>query len=534
MTGQETRGGRPEAVELELFTHRFAAIAREMGEMLRRTAVSTNVKERLDFSCALLDADGALVVNAPHIPVHLGALGLCVRRLAAALPLGPGDVAVTNHPGFGGSHLPDVTVVTPVFASEEGGDLLGFVASRAHHAEIGGIRPGSMPPGARCLAEEGVVVPPMHLVRGGEARWGEIEALLAAPPYPSRAVAENLADLRAAVAANHRGAGALSRLAAEHGRGTVLRFMRALEDRAAARLAEALARLPEGEAAAVERLDDGWPIAVRVTISRRSESAAGSGRAVIDFAGSGPVHPGNLNAPPAVVRSAVLYALRLLVAEPLPLNEGFFRPVEIRVPEGLLDPPFPDDPARAPAVVGGNVETSQRVVDTLLKAFGLAACSQGTMNNVVFGDGRFGYYETVCGGAGAGPGWDGASAVHTHMTNTRITDPEVLEHRYPVRLERFAIRCGSGGAGRHEGGDGAVRELTFLAPMSLSLLTQHRVEKPYGMEGGEPGAPGRQRLLRASGEELDLPSIAAAEVEPGDRLILETPGGGGWGAPEES
>lgn len=527
MTGRETRGGRPEAVELELLTHRFAAIAREMGEMLKRTAVSTNVKERLDFSCALLDPDGALVVNAPHIPVHLGALGLCVRRVAAALPLGPGDVAVTNHPGFGGSHLPDVTVVTPVFP-QGGGDLLGYVASRAHHAEIGGIRPGSMPPGARSLAEEGVVIPPMYLVRGGEPRWAEIAALLAAPPHPSRAVAENLADLRAAVAANHRGAVALRGLAAEHGRGTVHRFMRALTERAAARLGEALARLPEGEMAAVERLDDGWPIAVRVTVSH--EGAAGHAR--IDFAGSGPVHPGNLNAPPAVVRSAVLYALRLLVAEPLPLNEGFFRPVEIVVPEGLLDPPFPDDPASAPAVVGGNVETSQRVVDTLLKAFGLAACSQGTMNNVVFGDGRFGYYETVCGGAGAGPGWDGASAVHTHMTNTRITDPEVLEHRYPVRLERFEIRRGSGGKGRHRGGDGARRELKFLAPMSLSLLTQHRVERPYGMEGGEPGAPGRQRLVRTNGEEVDLPSIAAAEVEPGDRLILETPGGGGWGEEE--
>jgi len=374
----------------------------------------------------------------------------------------------------------------------------------------------------------------MYLVRDGAARWEAIAALLAAPPYPSRAVAENLADLRAAVAANHRGAAVLRSLAAAHGRGAVLHFMRALEDRAALRLGEALARLPEGEVRALERLDDGSPIAVRVAISRES----GSGRAVLDFAGSAGVHPGSLNAPPAVVRSAVLYALRLLVAEALPLNEGFFRPVEIRVPPGLHDPPFSDDladdPARAPAVVGGNVETSQRVVDTILKAFGLAACSQGTMNNLVFGDGRFGYYETVCGGAGAGATWDGASAVHTHMTNTRITDPEVLEHRYPVRLERFAIRRGSGGAGSHRGGDGAVRELTFLAPMSLSLLTQHRVERPYGMEGGEPGLPGRQRLVRTNGEEVDLPSIAAAEVEPGDRLILETPGGGGWGEQDEA
>ncbi len=530
------RAARPAAVELELFTNRFAAIAREMGDMLRRTAVSTNIKERLDFSCALLDPAGGLVVNAPHIPVHLGALGICVRRVAAALPLAPGDVAVTNHPGFGGSHLPDVTVVTPVFGRGEGGagwgPLLGYAASRAHHAEIGGIRPGSMPPGARCLAEEGVVIPPMFLLRGGEERserWDEISALLAAPPHPSRAVAENLADLRAAVAANHRGATALAGLAAEHGRDAVLAAMRALEDRAAARLGEALGRLPEGEATALERLDDGWPIAVRVAIGRQD---GGAGRAVIDFAGSGPVHPGNLNAPAAVVRSAVLYALRLLVAEPLPLNEGFFRPVEIRVPPGFLDPPFAADAAHAPAVVGGNVETSQRVVDTLLKALGLAACSQGTMNNLVFGDGRLAYYETVCGGAGAGPGWDGAAAVHTHMTNTRITDPEVLEHRYPVRLERFAVRRGSGGAGRRGGGDGAIREITFLAPMSLSLLTQHRVERPYGAAGGEPGAAGRQRLVRAAGDVVELPSIAAAELAPGDRLILETPGGGGWGEPE--
>jgi 5-oxoprolinase (ATP-hydrolysing) len=508
---------RPEAVQLELFTHRFAAVARQMGEMLRRTAVSTNVKERLDFSCALLDAAGELVVNAPHIPVHLGALGLCVRRLRETIAMEPGDVIVTNHPAFGGSHLPDVTVVTPV---HEDGILLGYVASRAHHAEIGGIRPGSMPPGARRLVEEGVVLPPFHLARSGAFDWDGLRRLLLEAPYPTRAVEENLADLRAAVAANHRGAEALGGLAREHGQEAVAFYMAALKERAEERLRAALARLPEGRVTATERLDDGTPISVSIEVSRSG--------AVIDFAGSGGVHPGNLNAPPAVVRSAVLYVLRLLIAEPLPLNEGILRPVEIRVPEGLLNPPFPNDPAEAPAVVGGNVETSQRVVDTLMKALGLAACSQGTMNNVLFGNSRFGYYETVCGGSGAGPGFHGASAVHTHMTNTRITDPEVLEHRYPVRLERFAIRRGSGGEGRWRGGDGAVRELTFLEPMSLSLLTQHRVERPYGMEGGAPGAPGRQRLVRAFGEVEDLASVDGREVGPGDRLILETPGGGGW------
>jgi 5-oxoprolinase (ATP-hydrolysing) len=513
---------RPEAVQLELFTHRFAAVARQMGEMLRRTAVSTNVKERLDFSCALLDAAGELVVNAPHIPVHLGALGLCVRRLRETVEMGPGDVIVTNHPAFGGSHLPDVTVVTPVH--EEEGVLLGYVASRAHHAEIGGIRPGSMPPGARRLVEEGVVLPPLHLARGGSFQWDELRRLLLEAPYPTRAIEENLADLRAAVAANVRGAEALRGLAREHGREAVERYMVALKERAEERLRAALSRLPPGRSTAAERLDDGSLITVALEVSPSG--------ALVDFTGSAGVHPGNLNAPPAVVRSAVLYALRLLINEPLPLNEGILKPVEIRVPSGMLNPPFPADPAEAPAVVGGNVETSQRIVDTLLKALGLAACSQGTMNNVLFGNPRFGYYETVCGGSGAGPGFHGASAVHTHMTNTRITDPELLEHRYPVRLERFAIRRGSGGAGRWRGGDGAVRELTFLDAVSLSLLTQHRLERPYGGSGGEPGLPGRQRLLRVSGEVVELAPVDGCEVGPGDRLVLETPGGGGWGEPE--
>ena len=519
---------RPEAVQLELFTHRFAAIARQMGERLQRTAVSTNVKERLDFSCALLDAAGELVVNAPHIPVHLGALGLCVRRLRESIAMEPGDVIVTNHPAFGGSHLPDVTVVTPVFA-EQGGELLAYVASRAHHAEIGGIRPGSMPPGARRLSEEGVVIPPMYLIRKGEPRWQDARTLLLEAPFPTRAIEENLADLRAAVAANHGGAEGFWALVRDHGAQTVATYMAALKARAGERLRAALARLRVGCYEARERLDDGSPIAVRIDIAGEGADPI----AIIDFAGSAGVHPGNLNAPPAVARSAILYVLRLLIAEPLPLNEGILSAVDIRIPPGMLNPPFPEDPADAPAVVGGNVETSQRLVDTLLKALGLAACSQGTMNNLLFGNERFGFYETVCGGAGAGPRFHGASAVHTHMTNTRITDPEVLEHRYPVRLERFAIRAGSGGEGRYRGGDGAVRELTFLEPVSLSLLTQHRVEAPYGLAGGGSGQWGRQRLVRASGEIEELASVDGREVEPGDRLILETPGGGGWGRKNE-
>ncbi|WP_420127978.1 hydantoinase B/oxoprolinase family protein [Longimicrobium sp.] len=517
-----SRTAVPQAVRLELFVSRFRALVGEMGEMLRRTALSTNVKERLDFSCALLDAAGELVVNAPHIPVHLGAMGLCVRAVRDAVEMRPGDVVVTNHPGFGGSHLPDVTVITPVHDDEA--VLIGYVASRAHHAEIGGTRPGSMPPAARTLAEEGVVIAPMHLVRGGEADWDAMRDVLAGGPHPSRSIDDNLADLAAAVAANHRGAEMLRALAREHGRGAVADYMDALKQRAEAGIRDALRRIPDGTYQALERLDDGSPLRVRIDVA--------GDRATIDFARSAQVHPGNLNATPAIVRSVVLYVLRLLVREPLPLNEGLLRAVELIVPPGLLNPPFGTDPSLDPAVVGGNTEVSQRLTDTLLKALGLAACGQGTMNNVLWGSERFGYYETVCGGTGAGPGWDGASAVHSHMTNTRITDPEVVEHRYPVRVERFGIRAGSGGAGAHRGGDGAVRELTFLEPMSLSVLTQHRAKGPYGVAGGHPGAPGRQRVIRASGEVLELGSVDGTEVEAGDRLLLETPGGGGWGAVE--
>jgi 5-oxoprolinase (ATP-hydrolysing) len=458
------------------------------------------------------------VVNAPHIPVHLGAIGLCVRAVRDAVPMGPGDVVVTNHPAFGGSHLPDVTVVTPIYGE---GDLLGYAASRAHHAEIGGLCPGSMPPLATTLAEEGVVIPPLHLIRAGVSRFDQLERLLGAAPHPSRAVGDNLADLRAAVAANQRGVTALADLAREHGAAVIAEQMAALKARALRLAQTMLARLPDGHHEARQRLDDGSLI--RVVVGLEGE------RAVIDFEGSAGRHPGNLNATPAVVRSAVIYVLRLLIGRDLPLNEGIMQAVQVRVPPGMLNPSFEGDLRRVPAVGGGNVETSQRIVDALLEALGVCACSQGTMNNVLFGTQRFSYYETVCGGAGAGPGFDGASAVHTHMTNTRITDPEIVEQRYPVRLDRFAIRRGSGGRGRHRGGDGAVREIRFLEPMTLSILSQHRAEGPYGMRGGEPGAPGGQRVVRASGEVDELGAIDGTDVGPGDRLILKTPGGGGWG-----
>lgn len=516
-TGEASNGvaETDDEVALEVFTSRCEAIAGEMGEALQRTAVSTNVKERLDFSCAILDAEGELIVNAPHVPVHLGSLGLCVRTVREHIAMEPGDVVVTNHPGLGGSHLPDVTLITPMH--DDAGGLLGYAASRAHHAEIGGTRPGSMPPGATRLEEEGVIIAPMHAVRRGRACWGDVERVLRSGAHPSRNVPDNLADMRAAAAANLRAVEALRSAARELGSGRIAGLFERIKGRAHGAALRALGALESGVYSAEERLDDASVIRVRVEV--------GEDGASIDFAGTSGVHPGNLNATPAIVRSAVVYVLRLLVRDALPLNEGLMRAVQLEIPRGILNPDF----TRPPAVAGGNVETSQRVVDTLLKALGVAACSQGTMNNVIFGSARGGYYETVCGGAGATRESHGASAVHTHMTNTRITDPEILETRYPVRLERFEVRRGSGGAGRHRGGDGVVRELTFLAPVSLSVLTQHRTEGPYGLDGGERGAPGRQRVRRSDGRVEELAPAAQTEMNEGDTLILETPGGGGCG-----
>ncbi|HVU38290.1 MAG TPA: hydantoinase B/oxoprolinase family protein, partial [Opitutales bacterium] len=512
-------GAAPAAVERELFTQRFRAVVEAMGTQLQRTALSTNVKERLDFSCGLLDPAGRLVANAPNIPVHLGALGLCARLVEEKLALRPGDTAITNHPAYGGSHLPDVTVVTPVFADD--GTRLGYVASRAHHAEIGGSRPGSMPPGARHLAEEGVVLEPFRLIEGGKENFGELERRLTGARWPTRRLADNLADVRAQVAANVLGARLLRQLAARHGAKRVGDAMDDLREYAVELLKKRLRKEPTEPRQAEQFFDDGTPLRVAVQ--------AKEGRLRVDFSGTGGVHELGLNAPPAIARAALLYVLRLLAGGDLPLNEGLLEPVELILPPGLLNPPFSGDAERDPAVAGGNVETSQRVVDALLLAFGLAACSQGTMNNLVFGDKTRGYYETLGGGAGAGPGFAGASAVHVHMTNTAITDAEVLERRYPVRLRRFAVRRGSGGAGQWRGGDGLVRELEFLAAQSVSLLTQRRRSGPDGMAGGCAGNAGKQTLKRAHGPEEILPSLAHFEAAPGDILSIETPGGGGWG-----
>jgi 5-oxoprolinase (ATP-hydrolysing) len=510
-------------VQLEIFNNQFAAIAEQMGITLRNTSSSVNVKERLDFSCALFTARGELVVNAPHIPVHLGAMGETVRAVLADNPaMQPGDVFVTNDPYRGGSHLPDITVVTPVHDAESR-ELLFFTASRAHHAEIGGIRPGSMPPFSKNLAEEGVLIRNFKLVAAGRSGLDELKTLLASGPYPSRRPEDNLADVAAQVAANHQGARDLLSLIERYSRPVVEAYMRHIRDAAERKMRRALSRIPDGRYSFTDHLDDGTPITATITITGDS--------AEIDFTGTGPVSLGNLNANRAIVTSAVMYVMRCLIDEDIPLNQGVLEPIRIVLPECVLNPTAGARAEDCPAVVGGNVETSQRTVDVLLGALGLAAASQGTMNNTLFGDATFGYYETVCGGNGATSAGPGADAIHTHMTNTRLTDAETLEIRYPVRLREFAIRRGSGGAGLHRGGDGIVRKIEFLRPLDVSLLTQRRGNyAPYGLNGGSSGALGRNTLIRRDGTTRELAGAEQFHAEAGDVLVVETPGGGGWGA----
>jgi 5-oxoprolinase (ATP-hydrolysing) len=507
------------AVHIELFTNRFYSIAEEMGALLRRSSFSVNIKERLDYSCALLDAEGELIVNAPHIPVHLGGLGLCVRSIIREFDVKPDQIFITNHPGFGGSHLPDITLVAPVF--DDAKNLAGFVANRAHHAELGGKRPGSMPPDASNLLEEGKVIPPFCILEEGQVYWDKIQDLLISEPFPTRNLEENLADLTGALASIRAGTENLKKLCRRYGISTLKYYMDYLKEYANLSLKKKQKKFKRKILTATEYLDDGHQIRVTIHITEHQLN--------FDFKGSSALHPGNLNATPAIVRSAVLYVLRLLVDDNIPLNEGLMRSVKITLPECFLNPTFPSDPAKCPAVVGGNTETSQRLVDTLLKAFELSACSQGTMNNFVFGNDRFSYYETIGGGVGATHGYHGADAVHQHMTNTRITDPEVLEFRYPVKLDYFRIRKNSGGSGTWNGGSGIERKVTFLEPLDMTVLTQHRVEAPYGLKGGSNGATGSQFITRADGRIETLQGIDAQRMHPGDSITILTPGGGGYG-----
>ncbi len=503
-------------VRLEIFAGLFMGIAEEMGAALQRSAASVNIRERLDFSCAIFDAEGGLVANAPHIPVHLGSMGESIRTVIRARggTMREGQVYALNDPYRGGTHLPDITVVMPVFAG--GAAPAFFVAARGHHADVGGTTPGSMPPDSRTLADEGVVFDDVLIVDNGAMREAAIRELLASGPYPARNIDQNIADLAAQVAACARGADGLRQLAAQQGQGVVTRYMAHVQAHAEAMARRMIATLSDG--AFRYALDDGAVVAVRVTID------AERGSATIDFSGTSDQRPTNFNAPLAVTRAAVLYVLRLLVDEAVPLNEGFLRPVTLIVPEGsMLNPRFPA------AVVAGNVEVSQVVTDTLLGALGAMAASQGTMNNLTFGDDSYQYYETIAGGAGAGPGHDGADAIQTHMTNSRLTDPEVLETRYPVLLEQFAIRRGSGGAGAWHGGDGTIRRLRFRQPLRAAILSNRRVVPPFGLDGGEAGQPGHNRVERADGTVEELASTAGIDMGVGDVVVIATPGGGGYG-----
>lgn len=528
-------GTEVDPIMLELFNNQFASIAEQMGATLQKTSLSTNVKERLDFSCALFTSTGDLVVNAPHIPVHLGAMSETVKWLICDVDqMQPGDVFISNDPYRGGSHLPDVTVITPVFDNQ--GQVLFFTGSRAHHAEIGGIVPGSMPPFSKSLAEEGVLIRTFRLVQNETSSEDRLRELLQNAPYPSRAVEENIADINAQVAANQTGVHLLENLVGRYGLQTVRAYMGHIQRAAEAKMRAALLKIPAGEHRFEDCMDDGSLIAVTVTVRH---TPAG-GEADVDFTGTGPVMSGNLNANTAIVRSAVLYCFRCLIEEDIPLNDGVLAPVRIIVPENcLLNPPAHEDPTKCAAVGGGNVETSQRVVDVVFGALRVVAASQGTMNNFLFGSPAvgnqrgFGYYETICGGAGAGPTFSGADAVHTHMTNTRITDPEVFEDRYPVRLKQFRIRRGSGGAGQFRGGDGVIREIQFLQPLDISLVTNRRKRPPYGVDGGQPGAAGKNLLIAPDGSETELEPFVQQRVDAMTVLRLETPGGGGWGMPSD-
>lgn len=499
-------------VLLEIYANRFMSIAEQMGHTLRASAASVNIRERLDFSCAVFDRSGELIANAPHIPVHLGAMSESVKAVLEAHPLlEPGDVFVTNDPAGGGSHLPDITVVAPVHDAT--GCLRFFAAARGHHADIGGSTPGSMPAFSRSLDEEGVVLRAVKASARGKLDTQLLLSLLVSGPYPARRPLENLADLEAQLAAVQTGAQLLLTLARERGLDEVERYMAFVQDNAASEVRRALASLEPGRHTFRDALDDGTPLVVTLEVS--------PDHLLVDFSGTGAEHAGNLNAPRAVTLACVLYFLRVLVGKPIPLNSGCLRHVRLVIPARSLLAPGPRC-----AVAGGNVETSQRVVDALLAASGLLAASQGTMNNLSFGSGSYGYYETIAGGAGAGSTFPGASGVHTHMTNTRITDAELMERRFPVRVVEHALRRGSGGAGAHRGGDGVRRTLEFLQATHVSILSDRRRSEPFGLRGGKPGARG-QNLLN----DRELPAATSFDVTAGDRLTLLTPGGGGFGAP---
>lgn len=522
-TGAKAEGpvvaGEVDPVMLEVFHSRYMSIAEQMGVTLQNTASSVNIKERCDFSCAVFDTHGNLVANAPHLPVHLGSMSESVRQVVQAqgARMKPGDAYVLNSPYLGGTHLPDITVITPVF-DPRGQDVLFYVGSRGHHADVGGISPGSMPPNSRSIVEEGVIIPISRIVEAGRFQEQAMRAILASGPYPVRNPDQNIADLQAQVAANARGVAELQQLVEEFQLATVQDYMGHVQANAEESVRQVICSLNSGQFS--YELDNGAMIQVRVSVDHQQRSA------VVDFTGSSPQLGNNFNAPTAITRAVVLYVFRTLVKANIPLNEGCLKPITIVVPQPSML--APRDPA---AVVAGNVETSQALTDALYGALGVMAAAQGTMNNLSFGNKNHQYYETIGGGSGAGPGFAGAAAVQTHMTNSRLTDPEVLESRFPVRVECFEIREGSGGAGRYRGGDGVRRRLRFLEPMEVMILANRRRIPPYGCAGGSPGAPGRSWLERACGETVPLGSCDRVQAQAEDLVVIETPGGGGYGFP---
>ena len=510
-------GTEADPVMLEVFNNLFMNIAEQMGLRLQNTAYSVNIKERLDFSCALFSAQGELIANAPHMPVHLGSMSESIKTVIARNPdMQPGDVYVLNDPYHGGTHLPDVTVVTPVYLQE--GKPSFYVASRGHHADIGGSTPGSMPPFSTTIAEEGVLFDNFLLVRRGELREAELRAQLRSGDYPARNPAQTIADLRAQIAANQKGVEELAAMVTQFGQHTVAAYMQHVQDNAEESVRRVITALKNGQFTLP--LDNGAVIQVAVSVD------AAKREATIDFTGTSPQLPNNFNAPKAVTMAAVLYVFRTLVDDDIPLNAGCLKPLHIIVPEGcMLNPGHPA------AVVAGNVETSTCVTNALYGALGVMAAGQCTMNNFTFGNAAHQYYETISGGSGAGPGFHGTSVVQTHMTNSRLTDPEVLEFRFPVLLESYALRAGSGGAGQWHGGDGGVRRVRFLEAMTASILSNGRTSGAFGMAGGGSGAPGINRVERRDGGTEVLAHIGSVEMAPGDVFVVETPGGGGYGKP---
>nr|WP_290228006.1 hydantoinase B/oxoprolinase family protein [Trichocoleus desertorum] len=518
---QQAIGTDVDPVMLEIFNNLFMAIAEQMGFTLQNTSYSVNIKERLDFSCAIFDGQGQLVANAPHIPVHLGSMSESVQSLLTAKgdQLKSGDVYAINNPYNGGTHLPDVTVITPVFAAVgiDHSSPLFFVASRGHHADIGGITPGSMPPNSTSVEQEGILIDNFQVVDQGQFREQELVELLTSGPYPVRNLTQNLADLQAQIAANEKGAQELHRMVEHFGLEMVQAYMRHVQDNAEESVRRVIAVLKDG--CFTYEMDDGSQIQVAIAINHTARTAR------IDFSGTSPQQPNNFNAPLAVTKAAVLYVFRTLVEDDIPLNAGCLKPLEIHIPEGsMLNPKYPA------AVVAGNVEVSQAIVDTLYGALDVLAASQGTMNNFTFGSDRYQYYETICGGSGAGPMFAGTDAVQTHMTNSRLTDPEVLEWRFPVLLETFGIRPNSGGAGKYRGGNGVIRRIRFQEAMTAAILSNRRRIPPFGLQGGEPGAIARNWVERQDGTIEPLDSKAEVAMNPGDVFVIETPGGGGYGS----